>query len=108
MRLTKFDGVFNFYNTNGRRGDILEAYWIYLDILNQLTEEGGDIEWRPYPYSLNQYHFYEKAIKASPEVFKDRNKYEAFSSALNNSEELHKAFIELNKESFLKELESSP
>lgn len=102
MRLTKFDGVFNFYNTNGRRGDILEAYWIYLDILNQLTEEGGDIEWRPYPYSLNQYHFYEKAIKASPEVFKDRNKYEAFSSALNNSEELHEAFIELNKESFLK------
>lgn len=102
MRLTNFDGVFNFYNTNGRRGDILEAYWIYLDILNQLTEEGEGFEWRPYPHSLNQYRFYEKAIQASPEVFKNTNKYETFSNALKNNEELHNAFIALDKESFLK------
>lgn len=101
MRLTKVDSVFNFYNTNGRRGDILEAYWIYLDILNELSEEGEDFEWSSYPDSLNQYHFYEKAIKASPEVFKNTNKYEAFSNALKSNEKLHNAFIELDKKSFL-------
>src|SRR5699024_8427602 len=101
MRLTKFDGVFNFYNTNGRRGDILEAYWIYLDILNELSEQGEDFEWSSYPESLNQYHFYEKAIKASPEVFKNTNKYETFSNALKSNEKLYNAFVELDKESFL-------
>ena len=102
MRLSKFDGVFNFYNTNGRRGDVLEAYWIYLDILNELIQEDDDFEWRPYPYSLNQYRFYEKAIKASPEVFKNINKYEEFSNALKKDEELYETFIELDQESFLK------
>lgn len=101
MRLTKVNGVFNFYNTNGRRGDILEAYWIYLDILNELSEEGEDFEWSSYPDSLNQYRFYEKAIKASPEVFKNTNKYETFSNALKSNEKLYNAFVELDKESFL-------
>lgn len=102
MRLSKFDGVFNFYNTNGRREDILEAYWIYLDILNELKKENDNFEWSSYPKSLNQFHFYEKAIKASPEVFKDTNKYESFSNAIKSDERLYNAFIELDEITFKK------
>ena len=56
MIVTK-NQVFNLFNTNGRRKDVLNAYKIYLEILSELKEK-----WDIYPISLSQFSFYQQAI----------------------------------------------
>ena len=71
MIVTK-NQVFNLFNTNGRRKDILNAYKIYLEILSELKEK-----WDIYPISLSQFSFYQQAIERSKEVFKRHENYDA-------------------------------
>lgn len=78
MELTNSKQVFNLWDTNGRRADILNAIEVYLEILINQKEEFPDMQWGSYPSSLSQYRFYKSAIEASPEVFKRHGKYDDF------------------------------
>ena len=78
MELSDNKQVFNLWDTNGRRADILNAIEIYLNILSELKETTPYNQWAAYPTSLSQFIFYQKAIEASPEVFKSHGKYDQF------------------------------
>lgn len=99
MQLKKKTDVFNLMDTNGRRSDIINAYGIYLSILQQL-EKSDDPEWKRFPDSLNQYKFYKKALAASPEVFKKHTKFDRFQDLLDTHMDLNKAFRELDSQKF--------
>lgn len=99
MQLKKKTDVFNLMDTNGRRSDIINAYGIYLSILQQL-EKSDDPEWKRFPDSLNQYKFYKKALAASPEVFKKHTKFDRFQDLLDTHIDLNKAFRELDSQKF--------
>ncbi|MGX6993955.1 hypothetical protein CBF34_10350 [Vagococcus penaei] len=94
MRVSDKYQVFNLMNTNGRRSDVINAYTIYMEILNELYEESGELDFERYPYSLKQFEFYKRAIERSPEVFKQHPKFDNFIKELNNNEELARAFQE--------------
>lgn len=83
MELGNNKQIFNLWDTNGRRADVLNAIEIYLNILVELREEYPDMAWGNYPNSLYQYLFYQKAIEASPEVFKNHAKYDQFSAEIS-------------------------
>ncbi len=103
------NSVFNLWDTNGRRGDVVNALSIYLNILNKFSADGGYV-WKAFPTSIDQYRFYEEAINASPEVFKEHGifdnfkriaaneielalngNYSSLEALINNDENLHKA-----------------
>lgn len=84
MKLDNQTQVFNLFNTNGRRKDIINAYTVYMEILNDLIEEDPTLTFNSYPESWGQYRFYEEAIKRSPEVFKKHANYDWFVSMLEN------------------------
>lgn len=70
--------VFNLWDTNGRRHDVINAIVIYLNILHDLEKDYPGETWGSYPYSTKQYLFYKAAIKASPEVFQSHDKFDDF------------------------------
>lgn len=74
--------IFNLWNTNGRRSDVLNALSIYLSILEDLGNENPGDKWSSYPKSFMQYEFYVRAIEASPEVFSKHEKYDAFKEKI--------------------------
>lgn len=74
--------VFNLWDTNGRRKDVLNAIQIYLGILNDLNRQRPCEIWGAYPGSLKQYLFYKEAIAASPEIFKDHEKFDLFNQQI--------------------------
>ena len=74
--------IFNLWDTNGRRSDILNALSIYLNILKEMKDEGGFDQWASFPDSLTQLSFYQKAIEQSPEVFKKHPQFDSFASEL--------------------------
>lgn len=88
MQIETKEQVFNLFNTNGRRNDIVEAYRIYIDILN---ESPG--AWTRYPASFRQYEFYKSAIARSPEVFKKYSKYDRFRTILQQNETIRANFF---------------
>ena len=79
MELNDNKQIFNLWDTNGRRADVLNAIDIYLNILFELKEETPDMEWGTYPNSLSQFKFYKRAIEASPEVFQLHGQYDDFT-----------------------------
>lgn len=91
----KENQIFNLWNTNGRRSDVLNALWIYLDILKKGMEEHPDESWKSYPDSLAQYRFYQEAIEASPEVFQEHKKYDEVIKILEQNLPL---FLEKNEQ----------
>lgn len=99
MQLKKKTDVFNLMDTNGRRSDIINAYGIYLNILQQI-QQSEDPEWKRFPDSLNQYKFYKKALEASPEVFKSHAKFDKFQYLLDKHKDLNKAFKKLDSKKF--------
>ena len=99
MQLKKKTDVFNLMDTNGRRSDVINAYSIYLSILQQLRKN-DDPEWKNFPNSLNQYRFYKKALAASPEVFKKHPKFDKFQNLLDTHMDLNKAFQEQDSQRF--------
>lgn len=88
--------VFNLMNTNGRRSDVINAYTIYMEILNELLEESGELYFESFPKSWQQFEFYKRAIESSPEVFKKHPKFDGFLKNLKDDKNLAKAFNELN------------
>ena len=74
--------IFNLWDTNGRRNDILNALSIYLNILKEMKDEGGFDKWASFPDSLTQFSFYQKAIEQSPEVFKKHPQFDSFVDEL--------------------------
>lgn len=84
MKNSRTDQVFNLFDTNGRRADVINAYTIYMEILRELMGENGSIEWKSYPKSWTQFQFYEQAIVRSPEVFSDHPKYDYFIEKLKD------------------------
>lgn len=84
--------IYNLWDTNGRRSDILNALSIYLNILKEMKDEGGFDQRASFPDSLTQLSFYQKAIKQSPEVFKKHPQFDSFASelGLDFSEALNK------------------
>ena len=87
--------IFNLWDTNGRRSDILNALSIYLNILKEMKDEGDFDQWAAFPDSLTQLSFYQKAIEQSPEVFKKHPQFDAFADelGLDFSEALNKQKI---------------
>lgn len=91
MKVRRDTDVFNLMDTNGRRKDIINAYAIYLSILQKLFN-GEDSSWERFPKSLNQYRFYREAITASPEAFKIHPKYDEFQRFLESHDDVKQAF----------------
>lgn len=108
MKVDKLQQVFNLFDTNGRRGDTINAYKIYCNILEQIYEESETGTWGRYPNELTQFNFYKLAIESSPEVFKVHPKFDRFVKAMEDPEiktEFAKGDIKsLKEKEHLKEL----
>lgn len=74
-----FGHVFNLFDTNGRRSDIINALSLYLGILNKIQNDNPGVEWKAFPRSFSQYLFYKNAIEQSVGVFDDHEKYDYFA-----------------------------
>lgn len=103
MKINNLDQVFNLYDTNGRRNDVINAYNIYTNILEEIYDESDSNVWATYPNSNTQFRFYELAIKNSPEVFNRHPKYDEFIEAMKNPI-INEAF----KERDINKLKSDP
>ena len=90
--------VFKLMDSNGRRKDVINALSGYLNILDEMENE-GDFLWKPIKSkegnSLTQYRFYEKALDISRDDFKKHDKYDFVIEQLENNPELKEA-IESN------------
>lgn len=93
MEISK-EQVFNLWDTNGRRHDVLNALNIYLQILCEIRDEYPDACWGKYPESVAQFLFYKKAVEYSPEVFRKHSHYDAFLERMGSNCE---AFLCRNK-----------
>ena len=74
--------VFNLWNTNGRRSDVVNAIELYLHILNNLYTQYPLERWIAYPHGILQYLFYKEAINVSPEVFQDHSHFDIFEQSI--------------------------
>ena len=81
------DTIFNLWDTNGRRKDVLNALDIYIRILHNLSNQYPAETWGAYPKSLAQFRFYKAAIEASPDVFQGTDKYKEFVQSIANSKD---------------------
>lgn len=97
MILNNENQFFNIFNTNGRRADVIEAYRIYLEILQDLAEE-NHTNFDSYPSALTQFRFYQEAINRSPDVFKTHTKYDKFMENIKGNYE--KCFWVMDGEGF--------
>lgn len=83
--------VFNLMDTNGRRSDVLNAFNIYLQTLQEIKDDYPSENWSNYPKSIAQFLFYTKAVEKSKDVFKKHGKFDEF---INTLEDDYTAFIE--------------
>ncbi len=83
----KRNQVFNLWDTNGRRHDVINALEIYLRLLRELHDKCPSEQWESYPNSTLQYRFYKAAIEASPDVFQDHPKFDHFENYLFGNEQ---------------------
>lgn len=79
--------VFNLWDTNGRRHDVINAIEIYLGILQYLYTQYPNEHWGTYPNSTMQYLFYKAAIEASPDVFQSHQNFDDFELFLEDKYE---------------------
>ena len=84
MKLQSNEQIFNLYDTNGRRSDVLNAYKIYLRIIKDLKINLHN-PWAAYPNSLNQYRFYKRAVNDSVGIFKEHPQFDHFENYLKNT-----------------------
>ena len=96
MKLRSDKTVFNLYDTNGRRNDILNAYKIYLRAIDEL-KIGPFNEWKPYPNTLNQYKFYKRAINDSIDKFSTHPQFDCFEQYLKSNPDFNKKFHSLDR-----------
>lgn len=95
MKLKSDDNIFNLYDTNGRRNDILNAYKIYLKIIDDLKICSNN-PWAAYPKSLNQYLFYKQAVNDSIGKFNIHPQFDAFERYLNSHPDFKEKFFSLD------------
>lgn len=95
--------IYNLWDTNGRRSDILNALSLYLSILKEMKDSGDFDQWASFPNSLTQLSFYKKAIEQSPEVFKKHPLFDSFIGRLELD-----VSENLNKQKLNKLLEENP
>lgn len=95
MQVKNKEQVFNLMDTNGRRADVVNAYTIYMNILNDLSQDYD--EWECFPKSLAQYEFYKRAIEASAETFRQHEPYDIVQKLLENPK-YNKAFWKKDRE----------
>lgn len=100
MRLNDKNQILNLANTNGRRNDLINAYTIYMKILNE-SFENGNYKWDRFPNSLGQFHFYKRALEESKDVFKQHGPYDYLCEKLQSAE-YQEAFNNMDKEKILK------
>lgn len=97
--------VFKLMDSNGRRKDVINALNGYLNILDEMENE-GDFLWKPIKSregnSLTQYKFYERVLDISRDVFKKHDKYDFVVEQLEVNPELKEA-IESNDLEWLSE-----
>lgn len=97
--------AFKLMDSNGRRKDVVNALNGYLNILDEMANE-GDFLWKPIKSregsSLTQYKFYERALDISRDVFKKHDKYDYVLAQLDENSELKQA-IESNDLEWLAE-----
>lgn len=91
MQLDRFGQIFSIFDTNGRRGDVMNAYQIYVELLNQLNITGDNV-WASWPKSFNQLQFYRGAIDASPTIFKIHSPYDKFQQLMVEDAEFRRRF----------------
>lgn len=91
MKLKSDGEIFSWFDTNGRRKDVLNSYKINLKILNDIGISPVN-PWKGYPKSLNEYEFYKQAIKESAAVLKEHPQYDAFKEYLKNNPLFEKKF----------------
>ncbi|MDW4398948.1 AlwI family type II restriction endonuclease [Staphylococcus saprophyticus] len=96
MRLTNPEQLLNFFNTNGRRADLINALTVYMSILYE-DFESGLYTWGAFPKSIGQFHFYERAIELSKGTFNKIDKYKFVKSMLDNNPNYKKLFYDLDK-----------
>lgn len=80
--------VFNLMDTNGRRGDVINALNLYLNLLKEGYESDSKYEWTTFPKSLNQYFFYKRAVEESPDVFIEHPQFDCFQNKYKKEIEL--------------------
>lgn len=95
MNVISKNQVFNLYNTNGRRNDILNAYQIYAEEIDRL-KIGTDNVWGRWPSSTTQYDFYKKTLNRSEEVFKRHDSFDKFDSMMESNDEFKNRFYDLD------------
>ena len=95
MKLQSDNKIFNLYDTNGRRRDVLNAYKIYLRIIKDLKINSHN-PWAAYPNSLNQYRFYKRAVNDSVGTFKDHPQFDHFEDYLTKNPDFKKKFHSLD------------
>ena len=83
--------VFNLMDTNGRRSDVLNAFNIYLQTLQEINDDYPSESWSNYPNSLAQFLFYTKVLEKSKDVFKKHGKFDEFINTLDDD---YNAFIQ--------------
>ena len=83
--LVKAGGKFNLWDTNGRRGDILNALTIYLTTLDELDKEYPNEKWGRYPQSIKQFEFYKRAVEKSSDVFKQHGSLDRIQELINQN-----------------------
>src|SRR5699024_6699766 len=96
MQIKNKSQVFNFYNTNGRRSDFINALTIYMKILNEDFETGEPV-WQSFPNSLGCIHFYQKVLEMSKGTFNKHAHYD-FMKKKTKDDRYSEAFYSLNQE----------
>lgn len=82
--------VFNLMDTNGRRSDVLNAFNIYLQTLQEIKDDYPSEKWSNYPKSIAQFLFYTKAVEKSKDVFKKHGKFDEFINTLEDDYKKYK------------------
>lgn len=93
--------IFNLMDTNGRRDDVINALQGYITILDEIINT-KHMKWRGLPESTAQFHFYERALQLSPDVFRIHKNYDDVIGKLKEAAELKEA-IEAGNTDWLQE-----
>lgn len=88
---------FNLFDTNGRRSDIINAYCVYINIIDKLNISSQN-PWKNWPNSIVQFEFYKQALEQSTNVFTKHPKFDFIQNMLKNDKYLKKNFFDLNNE----------
>lgn len=97
MKVKSSNEIFNLMDTNGRRDDVINALQGYITILDEIIHT-KHMKWKGLPESTAQFHFYERALQLSPDVFRIHKNYDDVIGKLEEAAELQEAIAAGNIE----------